>query len=396
MSVISPFTVTSFSAGVTADGLAISSGDAVASDAEILLTATPDADYEIESWSIKTKAIDEKIDSRAGWRSSQYISYSSSRYAIDGDSATCFEYFPDQTTVNYVLVELPEEEVLSKVSTTKYQSDVADTGSHAAKGIDDYKLYAFDEETWESFGFPQFPLCTESAVSLGKDVIESTLSNDALVSEGSLDPDSWSEQFMVFDEPKATKGFIIEIPSSCYTLNWGSMITIDEIYTYRSLVASEDVDYEIIDTNTIKIAEELTSDIEITVKFSEIIVPGYYEVNYSAGANGSILADFNSGELIYEGDTLTFTATPDAGYEVDSWSAKIGDEDEIKITDRSDWGMSNDNINVSGHATNLIDGDTSSTYGGVLLIMTEQAIREHQTLSLSNCPKKKCLQNFLL
>lgn len=58
-----------------------------------------------------------------------------------------------------------------------------------------------------------------------------------------------------------------------------------------------------------------------------------FKVTYNATENGSVTAtvdgkDFTSGGSVEEGKTVIFTATPDAGYKVASWSGAVQDAAE--------------------------------------------------------------------
>ena len=87
-------------------------------------------------------------------------------------------------------------------------------------------------------------------------------------------------------------------------------------------------------SSTYELTNVTSSITSVTVKFKKTV----YTVNYSVdGGHGNIKAD--SGNLttggtvsVEHGGSVTFTATPDPGYAVDSWSSNVGDISTDKTT----------------------------------------------------------------
>ena len=96
-------------------------------------------------------------------------------------------------------------------------------------------------------------------------------------------------------------------------------------------------------------SSELTKTVTVTtattvsVTFKKIpVVEEKFAVSYSAGANGTLTATVTSGAEVEKGTSVTFTATPNTGYQVDTWSvngtaqAEKGNTFTLTITAKMD------------------------------------------------------------
>ena len=73
---------------------------------------------------------------------------------------------------------------------------------------------------------------------------------------------------------------------------------------------------------TLTLTIEAQTDVKVTFEKieEEPIVVEKFAVTYSAGANGTLTATVTSGTEVEKGTSVTFTATPDAGYKLKEWT----------------------------------------------------------------------------
>ena len=104
-------------------------------------------------------------------------------------------------------------------------------------------------------------------------------------------------------------------PSTAQTVNYGSSLTFTATPNTGYMVNTWSVDGTVVQTGgTTFTLTNITANHTVHVTFTQLT----YTITPSAGANGTISP--STAQTVNYGSSLTFTATPNTGYTVNTWS----------------------------------------------------------------------------